>query len=139
MVDVKDLFGELAELYAQADALRLHKQDLMKTVIPLDVQAKLDDIEAEIGAQQAVVAEKTAVLEVGIKSITMEQKASLAGDLFHCVYNPGGKTVSVGDVEAFADELEHTSKRLAAKLRTLLKQKKDSCSIQAIRNPTIKK
>ena len=67
---IQDKLERLAEMQSHQDVIRLHYADLKATIIPPEIKAQLDEIDAE--AQTAMDA-----LSGGIDSLTAEIKAEV--------------------------------------------------------------
>ena len=67
---IQDKLEKLAEMQSHQDVIRLHYADLKATIIPPEIKAQLDEIDAE--AQTALDA-----LSGGIDSLTAEIKAEV--------------------------------------------------------------
>ena len=48
-MDTREKLNQLAELQAQADALRLHYDELRASLIPAEIREQLAEIDAEAG------------------------------------------------------------------------------------------
>jgi len=84
-----ELLDQLAEYYAQLDALRLQKQELLDTVMPPEIKQAVEDVNVEFADKESAVRENMATLEDEVKQAVIEQGESVKGDFLHAVYNKG--------------------------------------------------
>lgn len=94
--------NELANLYAMRDAINLDKAELVRQAIPPEVQARLDEIEAEFSDKLATAAEKAAALEAEIKQEIIQTGASYKADFLHAVYAKGRITWDSKGLDGYA-------------------------------------
>ncbi len=101
-MNTTEKLNKLSELQAQADVIRMHFDDLRKSILTPEIQAQLDDIAAE---------EKTSLdaLQGGIDELTAEVKAdvlnagaTVKGDYMMAVYNKGRVSWDTKGLDGFA-------------------------------------
>lgn len=91
-IDAIDKLNELANIKAMCDALALQKAELIKTAIPAEVKARLDEIEAEFSDKLTAANEKAAALEAEVKTYVIAHGMSIKGDYLHAIYVKGRVT-----------------------------------------------
>ena len=101
-MDTQHKLDLLYDLQCKQDAIRLHYEDLRKTLIPEEIKAALDDIDAE---------QKTALdsLASGIDELTAEVKAdvlqaggSVKGLYLHAIYAKGRVSWDTKSLDGYA-------------------------------------
>ncbi len=79
------LLEKLTELYAKRDILSLDK----KAAIPTEIQAVLDEIEAEFSPKQELINEEISKLEAAVKSAVLETGETAKGGSLQAVFAKG--------------------------------------------------
>lgn len=149
-MNVSEALDQYAEFKAQEYLLETEKQKMLDSVIPpevkqimADLQKQVDemmapytqmqrDVEAEFEGKGQAVQENIKKLEDEIKSMTEGLKATQKGKYFQCIYKPGGSTVAAKDVELLAKMYDQTDPKVAATIRSIIRPKANSSSIQAV-------
>lgn len=121
---------EFDNLLAMRDVLMLEKQTQRDQVIPDEVKAELDAIDAEFYEKEELLAAKIAAAEEALKAQAVAAGATIEGQYHNFQYNKGGFTVKADDVLRVADRWEKTQPELAAELRSILTKKKSFASRQ---------
>lgn len=121
---------EFDNLLAMRDVLMLEKQTQRDQVIPDEVKAELDAIDAEFYEKEELLAAKIAAAEEALKAQAVAAGATIEGQYYNFQYNKGGFTVKADDVLRVADRWEKTQPELAAELRSILTKKKSFASRQ---------
>ena len=121
---------EFDNLLAMRDVLMLEKQTQRDQVIPDEVKAELDAIDAEFSEKEELLAAKIAAAEEALKAQAVAAGATIEGQYYNFQYNKGGFTVKADDVLRVADRWEKTQPELAAELRSILTKKKSFASRQ---------
>ncbi len=117
-------------LIAMRDVLMLEKQAQRDQVIPAEVKAELEAIDAEFAEKETLLAEKIAAAEAALKAQAVAAGATIEGQYYNFQYTKGGFTVKVDDVLRVADRWEKTHPEVAAELRSILSKKKSFASMQ---------
>ncbi len=104
MLEVAQMLDRLSELYNQREALEAEKEALILKVIPPEVRARLDDIEAEFAGKDKAATSNIEDLEASIKSATLTHGESVRGAGFQAVWNKGRLTWDSKGLTAYADE-----------------------------------
>jgi hypothetical protein len=112
------------------DVFAMDKQAKRKQVIPDDVQADLDDIEAEYAEKEELLSDKIKELEAHLKNEALVNREPIRGEYFQVIFTRGGYSVKTDDVLRVADRFEKTLPEVSAELRAIITKKKDSVSIQ---------
>ena len=103
MLGVAQMLDQLAELHAQREAMEGEKQALVRRVIPPEIQARLDDIEAEFGEKATAVTANIEALESSIKTATLAHGESVRGAGFQAVWNKGRQSWDSKGLTVYAD------------------------------------
>ena len=103
MREVAQMLDQLAELHAQREALEGEKQALVRRAIPPEIQARLDDIEAEFGEKATAVTANIEALESSIKTATLAHGESVRGAGFQAVWNKGRQSWDSKGLTVYAD------------------------------------
>lgn len=104
MLEVAGMLDKLADLYAQREAMEAEKQALMAKVIPPEIKARLDDIEAEFGEKAKAATANIEALEDSIKEATLTHGESVRGAGFQAVWNKGRVSWDSKGLQAYADD-----------------------------------
>jgi hypothetical protein len=88
-LSVIGLLDGLAELRAQADVLRLQKQELIDQVLTPEIRQALADIDAECEPQAEALAVATKEATANVKAAVLHFEASVKGQRLHAVYSSG--------------------------------------------------
>ena len=103
MLGVAQMLDQLAELHAQREAMEGEKQALVRRVIPPEIQARLDDIEAEFGGKAAAATTNIEALEASIKTATLAHGETVRGAGFQAVWNKGRQSWDSKGLTVYAD------------------------------------
>lgn len=131
MSDELTTIENLEEAYAQRDSIRLKKADIIKSIIPAEIQAQLDAVEIEFKGVLDSVDLTIEELEAKVKEEAIASRETIDAGSFQVVYTRGGLSVSSKDVQRVADRWEKINPEFAAELRSILTVKKSSASIRA--------
>jgi hypothetical protein len=131
MSDELTTIENLEEAYAQRDSIRLKKADIIKSIIPAEIQSQLDAVEIEFKGILDNVDLAIEELEAKVKEESITSRETIDADSFQVVYTRGGLSVSSKDVQRLADRWEKVNPEFAAELRSILTVKKSSASIRA--------
>lgn len=121
---------EFDDLIAQRDLLMLEKQTQRDKVIPIEVKAELDAIDAEFSDKEELIAAKIALAEEALKAQAVSAGTTIESQYYNFQYTKGGFTVKVDDVQRVADRWEKTHPGVAVELRSILTKKKSFASKQ---------
>ena len=72
--DISQKIDQLANFQAQRDVLELEKQSLIDQLIPPEIKARIEEIEAEFSGKREIVDEKITALESEIKEEVIRQR-----------------------------------------------------------------
>jgi len=100
--DISQKLDQLANFQAQRDVLELQKQALIDQLIPPEVKARIEEIEAEFDGKSEAVDANIAALEAEIREEVLRCGASVKSTFLHVVYNSGRVTWDTKKLEAFA-------------------------------------
>jgi len=89
---------KLTELYAKRDLLSLDK----KSAIPAEIQAVIDEIEAEFAPKQEAINTEIAELEAAVKSTVLEAGETAKGGSLQAVYAKGRITWDTKSLDGYA-------------------------------------
>lgn len=99
---ITKLLADLAEARAAKEVLRLDKEAAIASVIPPEVRAALDDIEAEYGDRDLVAGYTISDLELRIKALVAEHGATVKAAGINAVYTAGRVTWDSKALDGFA-------------------------------------
>ena len=88
-MDITQKLDQLAEYMSQRDAIGIRKQELIDSILPPEIKAKLAEIDVEFMAQSAAVFENIETLTAEIKSDILTFGASAKGAHLQAVWNKG--------------------------------------------------
>jgi hypothetical protein len=91
-MDTTQKLDALVELYAERDALELHRQELIDAVYTAEIKAKIADINAELSEPAETVTGKIALLEAEIKADVLVCGETVKGAHMMAVYAKGRVT-----------------------------------------------
>jgi hypothetical protein len=101
-MNTTEKLNRLSQMQAQADVIRLHFDDLRKSILTPEIQAQLDDIAAEertsLDALQGGIDELTAE----VKADVLNAGATVKGDYMMAVYNKGRVSWDTKGLDGFA-------------------------------------
>jgi len=100
--DISQKIDQLANFQAQRDVLDLEKQSLIDQLIPPEIKARIEEIEAEFSGKREVVDEKITELESEIKEEVIRHGATVKGNFLRVVYHPGRVTWDTKSLDAYA-------------------------------------
>lgn len=89
---------KLTELYAKRDLLMIDK----KAAIPAEIQAVLDEIEAEFSPKQDAIGNEISELEAHVKSLVLESGETAKGGSLQAVYAKGRVTWDSKALDGYA-------------------------------------
>ena len=118
------------ELVAYRDALMLKKAEMVKAVIPHEVQEDLDAIEAEIGPKLEAAEKRIADAKALAEDECKKAAQTLRSDNFMVVYSKPGYSVKADDVLLIAHRFEKTHPEVAAELRSIVSLTKAKASVR---------
>lgn len=84
-----DKLNRLADFQAQRDYLNLQKQELIESVLPPEIKARIEEIEAEFSGRLEAVNANIEGLECDIKQDAVEEGATVQGQFLQAVWNRG--------------------------------------------------
>lgn len=87
--DIYKALEQLSEMRAQAEVIRLHYEDLRKSIIPAEIQAQLDEIDAEQKTAADALSAGTSQLENEIKACILSIGATVKAGGLMAVWNKG--------------------------------------------------
>ena len=88
-MDTVQKLDQLAELTAQADLLKIKKQELVETVLTPEIKRQLADIDAEFEPQAEAISGKYSELEKEVKSEVVTLGETVKGFGYMAVFNKG--------------------------------------------------
>jgi hypothetical protein len=100
--DISQKIDQLANFQAQRDVLELQKQALIDQLIPPEIKARIEEIEAEFGGKRQAVDENISELENELKAEVIRHGASVKGSFLRVVYHTGRVTWDTKSLEAYA-------------------------------------
>ena len=100
--DISQKIDQLANFQAQRDVLELEKQSLIDQLLPPEIKARLEEIEAEFSGKREAVDEKINELESEIKEEVIRHGATVKGTFLRVVYHPGRVTWDTKSLDAYA-------------------------------------
>jgi hypothetical protein len=121
---------EYDNLIGLRDVLMLDKQAQRNQVIPDEVKAELEGIDAEFADKEEKLAAKIEEAEKALKAKVVAAGATIEGKYFNFQYTKGGFTVKVEDVLRVADRWEKINPEFSAELRSVLSKKNSFASKQ---------
>jgi len=86
-MNIETQLDQLANLQAQADVIRLQFIELRRTIITPEIQAQLDELDAEMLSTLEPVTQATNDLTEAIKENVITAKASVKGTFLQAVYS----------------------------------------------------
>lgn len=101
MIDITEKLDRLAQNKAQVDLLRLDYEDKRKAILA-QVQAELDELDAEYNPTLNAGRENISELESEIKSMVLNYGESVKGAHLHAVFSGGTKRWDLDGVKAYA-------------------------------------
>lgn len=109
----EELLDRLAEMQAQLTVMRLRYRDMRKSVIPQEVQEKLDEIDAE--EKTALEAANTGIdiLTAQIKEAVLRERSGAVGKHLRALWMKGRVTWDTKALEGYAaghPEIRHFRK-----------------------------
>lgn len=101
-MNIQQQLDELANLQAQAEVIRLQFAQLRKAIMPAEIQAQLDDLEAEQASTLEPVQNEIATLTDDIKGNVIIQGISVKGSFLMAVFNKARVTWDGKILEGYA-------------------------------------
>jgi hypothetical protein len=126
----KTTIEQYEDLVAYLDVLRMSKADMEAEVIPPEVRAALDDIEAEMGSKIAEAETKLAELKALLESEARFIGDKIEGRNFQAIYYKPGKNITVKDALSLAASWNDKHPECAVQLRSIITLGKDRVSVQ---------
>lgn len=99
-----DKLNRLADFQAQKDMLRLEKQELINQVIPPEIRARLEEIEAEFAGRAEAVSTNIELLEIEIREDVLDCQKSTSGSFLQAVWNRGRSGWDSHGLEQYASD-----------------------------------
>ena len=84
-MNTTQLLEKLTELYAKRDLLSLDK----KAAIPADIQAILDEVEAEFSPKQEAISAEISEIEAAVKASVLSSGETAKGGALQAVWSKG--------------------------------------------------
>jgi HEAT repeat protein len=100
--DISQKIDQLANYQAQRDVLELEKQSLIDQLMPPEIKARIEEIEAEFSGKREAVDGNIAQLESEIKEEVIRHGATVKGSFLRVVYHPGRVTWDTKSLDAYA-------------------------------------
>jgi len=100
--DIAQKIDQLANFQAQRDVLELEKQALIDQLIPPEIKARIEEIEAEFTGRREIVDEKITALAGEIKEEVIRNGATVRGSFLRVVYHPGRVTWDTKRLDGYA-------------------------------------
>ena len=100
--NISEKLDQLANYQAQKDVLALEKQALIDQLIPPEIKARIEEIEAEFEGKSEVVDANIAALEAEIREGVLRQGASAKSTFLRVVYHSGRVSWDTKSLEAYA-------------------------------------
>jgi hypothetical protein len=101
---ITDKLNRLADFQAQKDMLNLEKQELINQVIPPEIRARLEEIEAEFAGRAEAVILNIDLLEMEIREDVLDCQKSTAGSFLQAIWNRGRKGWDSSGLEQYAKD-----------------------------------
>lgn len=86
---IKELLDRLGEIRAQQDVIRLQKQEVVDSVLTLEIKQKLAEIDAEFAQKTTALTENMTAAEAQVKEAVSKLGHSVKGTHLHAVYSKG--------------------------------------------------
>jgi hypothetical protein len=103
MLSIAQKLERLAGLYAERDGLEAQKQSLIDQVIPPDLKARLNDIEAEFTQKAEAAASNIESLEAEIRAETLSHGETVRAAGIQAVWNKGRQSWDSKGLAGFSD------------------------------------
>lgn len=97
-MNAEQTLEKLTELYAKRDLLMLDK----KAALPAEVQAVLDEIEAEFQPKQEIIGAEISELETAVKALVLEAGETAKGGSLQAVFTKGRITWDTKSLDGYA-------------------------------------
>ena len=88
-IELSEKLDQLANFQAQRDVLELQKKELMDQILPPEVKARLEEIEAEFSPRKEAVEANITTLEAEIKDEVLRHGQTVKGTFLRVVYHAG--------------------------------------------------
>lgn len=92
MLSIAEKLERLAGLHADREGLEAQKQTLIDQVIPAEIKARLNDIEAEFAQKVQAVSANIEALEAEVKTATLAHGESVRAQGIQAVWTKGRQT-----------------------------------------------
>jgi len=101
-MNTTEKLNKLSELQAQADVIRMHFEDLRKSILTPEIQTQLDDIAAEERTSMDALQSGIDELTAEVKADVLNAGATVKGDYMMAVYNKGRVSWDTKGLDGFA-------------------------------------
>ena len=101
-IDITQKLDQLANYQAQRDVLELEKQALIDQILPPEIKARLEEIEAEFTGKRETVDANISELETEIRDEVLRQGTTVKSTFLRVVYHPGRVTWDTKSLDAYA-------------------------------------
>jgi aspartokinase len=99
--EIREMLDKLADFQAAADAIRLEKEQAISSVLTPEIQAQVNDIEAEFAGKAEEANNKAADLEKEIKDAVVSVGETVKGEYLQAVFNKGRTSFDTASVKAY--------------------------------------
>jgi hypothetical protein len=103
-MDTKEKLDILADLQAEADALRLKKEEILQTVLTPEIKQSIADIDAEFLPRFEGIHNGIAKYTAEIEAEILAAGESVKGAYLHAVYTRGRTTWDTKMIEAYSQD-----------------------------------
>ena len=100
--NISEKLDQLANYQAQRDVFELEKQALIDQLIPPEIRARIEEIDAEFAGKSEAVNANIAALEAEIREDVLRQGASVKGSFLRVEYHPGRISWDTKRLDAYA-------------------------------------
>lgn len=101
-MQISQKLDQLANFQAQRDVFELEKQALMDQLIPPEIKARIEEIEAEFAGKREAVDANIHLLEAEIREEVLRQGKSVKSTFLRVVYQPGRVTWDTKSLDSYA-------------------------------------
>jgi hypothetical protein len=101
-IDISQKLDQLANFQAQRDVLELEKQSLIDQIIPPEIKARIEEIEAEFSGKREIVDANITALAAEIREDVLRQGASAKSTFLRVVYHTGRISWDTKSLDAYA-------------------------------------
>jgi hypothetical protein len=100
--DITQKLDQLANYQAQRDVLELEKQALIDQILPPEIKARLEEIEAEFTGKRETVDANISELETEIRDEVLRQGTTVKSTFLRVIYHPGRVTWDTKSLDSYA-------------------------------------